>query len=417
MLACAEQSYPVCTSADELPLREDLPTWHGEIRAIFEARCAGCHAEGGIADLPFDQASTAAAHAASIAAAVTDRSMPPWPPADCCRPLEASLALPEDEIAAIVAWAEGGAPEGEEADYVAPTLESSGLSRVDLSLEMPEPYTPDPPEGETDDTRCFLLDWPESGTTWVTGLGVDPGIDAEVHHALVLIAGPTVVPTFEAYDYFDDGPGWSCPGGLVWGYTGWIGGWSPGWTARDMPEGTGQKVEEGSKLILTMHYSVPATDALPDQTRIDLRLDDEVEAGLRAISVFDSTWLAGGLDIPAGEEDVIHSTEAFSWQAATVYGVNLHMHERGSRGSVGVTHADGSTECLLQIDDWAHEWQGDYYFQTPFELRWDDSIWVECHWDNSAANQKVVAGEAEEPRDLNWAEDEEMCVAFLTARD
>ncbi|MFN7147736.1 MAG: monooxygenase, partial [Myxococcota bacterium] len=327
-----------------------------------------------------------------------------------------SLALAPDDIAAFQAWAAGGAPEGDPAEYVAPEIRAMGLPRVDVSLAMAEPYTPAPPAGAIDDTRCFLLDWPETETRYVTGLAVNPGVVAQVHHALLLVAGPSAVPQLEATDALDDGPGWSCPGGVVLGYTGWVGGWSPGWTAREMPEGTGQRVDPGSKLILTVHYSVPAGDAVPDTTSVDLMLEDEVDAQLAALTVSDATWLTGGLRIPADEPDVRVSAQVAQPVPWTLLGVNLHMHERGKRGSVGIVRADGTRECLLQIDDWAHEWQGDYLFETPVDLALGESLWVECHWDNTAGNQRVVGGVAETPRDLGWAEDEEMCVAFVTAR-
>jgi hypothetical protein len=93
--------------------------------------------------------------------------------------------------------------------------------------------------------------------------------------------------------------------------------------------------------------------------------------------------------------------------------VNLHMHERGSRGQIAVKHADGTRDCLLQIDYWAHEWQGDYVLAEPLKLRRDDALYVECHWDNTAGNQRIVDGRPEEPRTLHWAEDQEMCVGFV----
>jgi hypothetical protein len=190
---------------------------------------------------------------------------------------------------------------------------------------------------------------------------------------------------------------------------------SPGWTAREMPEGTGQKVEPGSKLILTVHYSVTAGEPVEDLTTVDLMLDDDVDHELAALSVYDPAWLVG-LSIPADDPDVSVSYRSWYGLEWELLGVNLHMHERGSRGSVGVTHADGSETCLLQIDDWDHDWQGDYQFESPVTLAVDDQLWVECHWDNTAGNQRVVDGQPETPRDLGWAEDEEMCVAFLTAR-
>jgi hypothetical protein len=40
---------------------------------------------------------------------------------------------------------------------------------------------------------------------------------------------------------------------------------------------------------------------------------------------------------------------------------------------------------------------------------------VECAFDNSEEHQRMVDGEREAPRDLNWGEDQEMCVGYVTA--
>jgi hypothetical protein len=42
-----------------------------------------------------------------------------------------------------------------------------------------------------------------------------------------------------------------------------------------------------------------------------------------------------------------------------------------------------------------------------------DQLYVECRWDTSAGNQAIVNGVREEPRDLIWRTDDEMCGAVL----
>ncbi len=79
---------------------------------------------------------------------------------------------------------------------------------------------------------------------------------------------------------------------------------------------------------------------------------DEAAGGLKSFAVHDPTWVSGGMSIPAAE---------------------------------------------------------------PKELGPDDTLFVECIFDNSVVNQRTVGGEREEPRDLKWAEDGAMCVGFVTA--
>ena len=43
----------------------------------------------------------------------------------------------------------------------------------------------------------------------------------------------------------------------------------------------------------------------------------------------------------------------------------------------------------------------------------DDTLWMECTWDNSASNQPIVDGEVQEPVDVAWGEgtSDEMCLS------
>jgi len=396
------------------------PTWHADVRPIVEQSCVRCHREGGLGGFSLESFEESFEWRAALARAVENRTMPPFKAADCCTDYLRDFSLSDDEIATLVAWGTGAAGEGDPASYVPPVLRETGLPRVDQALTMEEEYLPTLATGETDLSRCFLLDWPDDADRFVTGLGVVPGNEQIVHHAVLLVAGPDVVAGFEALDSADPGPGWTCPGGVVLGYTGWIGGWSPGWDGQEIPEGLGQEVEPGSKLILTIHYSVVESEPTPDRTTVELMTSDSVAGSLKSFGVYDPAWVSGGMPIPAGEEEVLYPYElqpgAIDRSTSRLLAANLHMHERGARGQVGIQRADGTTECLLQIDEWDYGWQSDYVFAEPKELGPDDTLFVECIFDNTPSNQRIVGGTREEPRDLNWAEDEEMCVAFVTAR-
>jgi hypothetical protein len=394
------------------------PEFHRDVRPILRRACVGCHRGDGLAGFGFDTYAEAAYLSDRIGAMVASGQMPPWKPARCCADYRHDGSLSPEQRAVIEAWVEGGAPEGEFVEP--PALEARGLSRVDLEVAMPRPYLPVPPAGGTDETRCFLLDWPLTETTYVTGLEVVPGNPAVVHHALVLVASADQAKELARRDADDDELGWSCPGGIVLEFSGYLGGWTPGFTGADFPASLGQRVPAGSKLVLTVHYSLHDLGA-PDQTAVRVKLERTPTRTRKALGVFNPVWLVGaGFDVPAGASDVVTSyvydpTLLNGGHAYELHAVNLHMHERGSRGLVAILRADGSEECLLQIDDWDHAWQGDYVFGTPKTLRKGDRLSVECHFDNTAGNQRIVNGVPETPRDLSWAEDEEMCVAFVTA--
>lgn len=115
--------------------------------------------------------------------------------------------------------------------------------------------------------------------------------------------------------------------------------------------------------------------------------------------------------IPAGEPDVTFAygydpTLVTNGGAFLVHGVSLHMHERGASA---IERADGSLECLLHIADWDYHWQGEYLPTTPVRIAPGDQLKVECHFDNTAANQPNGA----EPQNQWWGDNKEMCIASL----
>lgn len=423
LIGCIEiyPSAPFCDDDQALTSPDTAPTFHGEVRPILRRACARCHSEDGIAGFSLDTYQEVIQLADRVRDQVVSRQMPPWKPAHCCAEYANDNSLSAAEIGVIAAWIDQGMAPGEPVEPA--PIEPGGLSRIDLEIAMPEPFLPVPPEGTLDQTRCFALDWPLQQEVAVTGLEIAPGNPGVVHHALVLVAAPSQTARLAELDAADPGPGWDCPGGVVRDFSGYLGGWSPGFSGADFPDDLGQPVEPGSALILTVHYALHDLGG-PDQSTVRLKLERgprlETIRRRKALAVFDPAWLVGGMPIPAGDPDVSHSyvydpTLYNGGNAYTLYGVNLHMHERGASGLVSILRRDGSTECLLQIDDWDHEWQDDYQLARPVKLERGDRLYVECHWDNTAGNQLLINGVREEPRDLEWAEDEEMCIAFVTA--
>src|SRR5205823_564194 len=106
--------------------------------------------------------------------------------------------------AAISQWVDDGAEEGDASDQGEAVVENRAkLSRVDMTLTMPVSYTP---KLSPDEYRCFVIDWPNQATTYVTGLGVTPGTPAIVHHVIAFLAPPDQVADYQALDAADPEP-------------------------------------------------------------------------------------------------------------------------------------------------------------------------------------------------------------------
>ena len=417
-------------------------TWHNSVSLILANRCVQCHTEGGIrSDTPLDDFDTAKGLAALIKEKITERTMPPYLAGFDCNEYSNDERLTEAQIAAISDWADNGAPEGQpKADQVVdvePLLDYS-MDRVDLELKLPTPYTP---VSTPDDYRCFLMDWPETEVKYVTGWGVKVDNAKIVHHIIAYYVPPENVAAYEAFEAAESEPGYACYGGPAGKGASsadqratWIGGWAPGGKAGKMPLNTGIKVKPGGKIALQMHYSMTQNEPSADQSSIVFQLEDSVEKPAFILPWTNFKWLGGdGMNIPAGESDVVHSFSnsphmLFSFLGTvidnplTLHAVGLHMHVLGISGTVFVQRADGTTEeCLLDQPHYDFNWQRNYVFKEPVLIYPGDKLGVECHWDNSLQNQLLVDGKPRTPRDVSWGDGtvDEMCLAvfYVTGAD
>lgn len=402
------------------PLDGDV-TYYGDVAPILAQHCRGsCHEPGSVAPFSLTSYEEAWSKRELIAIAVQQRTMPPWFASDECTQYVGDRSLSNEEIETIVAWADDDGPMGNAEDYVAPPMaDRPGLSRVDVSLSLPEPYVP---QREPDDYRCFLADWPETETKFITGFAAKPGNPNIVHHVITYAVDPADVATYEALDEAEPGPGYTCYGGpgaseTDWTSGRWIGAWAPGGEGADQPAGTGLRIEPGSKVIIQVHYNSLSADGQPDRTQVQYKIEDEVELEAAMMLWANPDWLFGSMPIPAGAASTVHRfvydpTEVMSFQTDVVpegqpfliYNTAHHMHRRGVAGVQKILRADGSQQCLVDLPRYDFNWQDGYRFAKPVRVDPGDELMVQCEWDNTGNDQ-----------DVNWGEgtDDEMCLAVM----
>ena len=194
VIGCGESADPAGT-----------PTYYGEAKAIIDTRCATCHQAGDIGPFPLTTyEEVSAVTVPVIRASIANGTMPPWQPSDDCNTFRGNIDLAPDEKGVLLAWLDGGAPEGDPADEPeSSTSEETAPFAVDMSLRLPEPYTP---TIEPDDHRCQLIPWPATETRFVTGSRVTPDQRSIVHHVIIFVVGPEQVAQYQAYDDAEEGP-------------------------------------------------------------------------------------------------------------------------------------------------------------------------------------------------------------------
>lgn len=414
-------------------------TYYTDVKPLLDHMCVRCHGPGGVREqVPLDNYGTASGLAALIKQKITAREMPPWGAEDGCRDYAYDESLTEDEIATLSEWADSGAEMGDEnAEPAAITIRQfAKLSREDVTLEMPVDYVM---LQSPDDYRCFLIDWPSDTDTYITGFGAKPGNATVVHHIIAYLIPPDLAGQFAEYDELDDGPGYECFGGP--NPTGlpevevdptsninlaFLGGWAPGGVGADFPPGTGTPVKQGSKVALQVHYNTLTDAPQPDRTAVVFKVDDQVEREAFVLPWTNFQWVLGtGMEIPAGEASVKHTFDGnplkFNFpvqaDALKLYSATLHMHVLGTAGSVSIERENGDEECLVSYENYDFNWQRSFGFMEQTVLTKNDTIHMECEWNNSPSNQVWVEGEQMTPVDQKWGEGttDEMCVAFFFA--
>ncbi|PCC70273.1 Copper type II ascorbate-dependent monooxygenase, C-terminal domain [Nannocystis exedens] len=420
-----------CKDEDPPPAEETITYWQ-DVAPIFFKSCVGCHAEGGIAPFRLDNYEDASTWAQSSAAAVAARTMPPWLlTADgSCGEHRGSLALSQEQIDTITAWADADAPEGEPRDDLEPVEPPRLESGLDLVTPEFVPKAEGGPLAAFDEYRCFLVEPGLDRDKFITGYEVIPGNPQLVHH---VIAMPV---DLDAESWFGDGStnrdviekldaespdrdGWPCFSAAGEGVsveqqpvT-----WAPGMGVVDYPAGTGVRVRDTDVFVVQIHYNLhdgPDSTA-SDSTQVRLRLEDSVEREgvfLLVDHFIDTLFDAEPASLPPGKPDARYEFEddIGNWlltelgaESLEVHGIFPHMHERGRKWHVTLAD-DAGERCIGDVQRWDFAWQLYYFFTTPPLLTPTSRLKVTCEYDTSADKEPITPG---------WGTQNEMCLAGL----
>lgn len=91
-------------------------TYTREIVRLLDQHCVSCHRPGGSAPMPFTSYAEARPWAHAMKEMVFDRAMPPWPAAPGYGDFANDPTLTPFEAGLLAAWADGGAPNGNDGD-------------------------------------------------------------------------------------------------------------------------------------------------------------------------------------------------------------------------------------------------------------------------------------------------------------
>jgi hypothetical protein len=329
------------------------------------------------------------------------------------------------------------------------------------TLFMPQAYTPAPPNGGTDDYRCFLVDPKLTTTKYLTGSQFLPNNAAIVHHAIFFKLDQKDIAKAQALDAQDPGEGYTCFSGTGIGdKTGlsgapWLAAWAPGGTESLTAKGTGFSMEAGSQIIMQVHYNLLATGGKAtgtDRSGIRLRLAP-ASAGLEPLH---TTLLVAPIELPcpSGEtgrlcdrdQSIFDEMRRFGDDAGTtVAGLNLlcnngakarpgntqhcdrkarqtmvvqatagHMHLLGRSIKVDLNPGTAKAKSLLDVPVYNFDDQGARLLPKPVVVHAGDDLRVTCTHDATLRRQ-VPSLKSLPPRYVLWGEgtSDEMCLGIV----
>ena len=369
------------------------PQWESEVAPLLSEKCVSCHQEGTVAPFPLVDPQTVASLADSIVDSTASRRMPPWALDPDCQPTQDHLWLADEELDLLSAWADAGAVVDPEVPVELPPTPDS--VRTDTLLEVE--WTP---VASPDDYRCFVVDPGFDEDVFLTAYEVEPG--PQVHH-VILYSLDSEGAEPQADTLADEGDSYSCFGSSLVAESRPLAAWAPGTPPTRFPEGAGQRLLGGRRLVVQVHYYVETP--VEESTGLRLEWEDSVDREMFTALLGDlSMELEPGLE--SATADSTFSLDSYGLPIGVfVQGVFPHMHRRGRSLSLQ-SDREGQQTCLAEVPRWDFDWQRLYLYEDPVYLYPDEQLRLSCTFDTTGDTEGVSWGDGT---------DDEMCLVGLMA--
>lgn len=352
-------------------------TYHGRISRIVERHCVECHRDGGAGPFSLDTYADLVAHAAMVREVIDRGTMPPWfaapPPADpetgrVHTPWANDRSLAAAEKKDLIAWLEGGRPEGDPADAPASRTYPDGwqIGTPDAVFEFADAVAVKATGVMPYQTVIVETHLPED--RWVQAIEVQPGDRNVVHHALIHLAGDDE-NAGDTRDVAREERG------------GFWGEYVPGQNTLVYPGGFAKKLPKGARLKFQMHYT-PNGTATTDRTRVGVIYAKEPPRHeVRVAGIVNAR-----ISIPPGAADHREQASLRLPFDATIMGFLPHLHVRGKACRYELVRSEGTLTTLLDIPRYDFNWQLLYRLHEPLALQAGDTLVFTAWYDNSAGN-------------------------------
>jgi hypothetical protein len=356
-------------------------TFNKDVLPVLQKNCQQCHRPGEMAPMSLLTYTDARPWAKAMKQAVATKKMPPWFAEKGHFANDRSLS--QAEIDTIVAWADGGAVEGNAKDKPAPISFPDGWNlKPDMIVEMPKEFHV-PAKGTINYQNIKVkVNFPED--MWVVAAEMRAGNPKVVHHGRVIVLPPgaawmSKAAYGEAYEEGSEGMGGAKEG------TDLLGKYNPGLGAQSFDvDGSAKFIPKGSDLVFNLHYTSVGTPET-DRTKVGLVFAKHPPATRYWMSP--GTPAAFNLVIPAGDKNAeVVSEVTVGVDGAKLVYIQPHMHLRGKDYELRVTYPTGESETVFK-GEWNFDWQIGYQLAKPLPIPKGTKILAIAHYDNSPNNK------------------------------
>jgi mono/diheme cytochrome c family protein len=363
-------------------------TFSKDVAPIFYNHCVECHRPTMFAPMSLLTYEDARPWARAIKQRVLSREMPPWGADPAIGHFRNDSRLSQSDIDMIVAWVDGGAQKGNDADLPSRPHFAEGwtIGEPDVVLTMTEPYHI--PARGTIPYQYIRIPVDFSEDRWLKAIEIRPGSRAHVHHVI-------------AYTQAKGGSLSENPLGRTN-----IGGTTPNKPGVVFGDGIARLLRANSEIVLQMHYTTNGTEA-----------DDRTSVALIFAKEPPKKMLRGGMalnlrfQIPAGAPNhEVRAVQTFN-EDTILTSMTPHMHSRGRDMTYTAHYPDGRSETLLSVPKYNFDWQLTYQLAEPKSLPTGTTLEVIAHFDNSPNNKSNPDPTAV----VRWGDQtwEEMMIGFF----
>jgi hypothetical protein len=383
-------------------------TFSKDVAPVLQRHCQACHRPGEAAPFSLLTYQQARPWAKAMKEAVLLRKMPPWFADPHYGKFSNDRSLSQSDVDTLVAWADGGAPEGDAKD-LPPRLdyvEGWSIPKPDVVFEFPRPFQI-PAAGTIEYQKAIV----PSGFTedkWVQFAEARPDDRAHVHHMILYVREPgshwlrgePAGIFFVAPKVTDDSTDTSAlPSDFLVGY-------APGQPPEILQPGQGKLVKAGSDFVLEIHYTTNGT-ASTDRSKFGLVFAKE-RPQTRVLTLSATN---GKFKIPPRDPNYRVDAEFEVGTTVKLASLHPHMHGRGKDFEYRIVYPAGETQTILRVPRYNWHWQLWYNLAAPMVLPEGTRIECTAHFDNSPNNPD----NADPSKEVTWGDQswDEMMVGFF----